>query len=509
MKKSLFVVLVVLLNLIIGCSHNRNLVALWSKSQKHSIAESIEKIINDADPNVNIGVKIVSLENNQSIFEKNSQRLFMPASTIKLITLAAALHYLGPSYRFTTSIFTDAFEHKRGTVKNIYLRGSGDPSLMDADLTHMAHELKQMGIKSVDGDLYIDDTIYDDVLWSRGIMWDDRNFGYSAPISGLNLNYNRVQIKTVPALDSLHLAHAIMNPMVKLYELKSEVLTKSKNESRMLTFVIEHADHRKEEWPSQNIEGLKTGDKIIVQGQTPINAAPHYSTLAVNDPSLLAGTFLKEQLEHLGITVHGNVIRAPTPARALLLTSFQSRSLSEALVDFTKISNNIANDSLIKAIAAAQDIRPATSSAGLKLVNDFLAKEVGIPSGSLVAADGAGVSRYSLVSPEQMVRLLTYSAHRFNLSAEFLAALPIAGQDGALTWRMKNDYQKGQVRAKTGTMTGISCIAGYFANDFGRFAFSIMINGFVGSSQKYTKMQDEILASMFITNDTQQVAKAK
>lgn len=509
MKKHICGILILLSSLIIGCSHNRNLVAQWSKSQRPSIAESIEKIINDSDPNINIGVKIVSLETNQSVFEKNSQRLFMPASTIKLITLAAALHYLGPSHRFTTSIFTDAFEHKKGQIKNLYLKGSGDPSLMDSDLTHMARELKQMGIKSVSGDLYVDDTIFDDLVWSRGIMWDDRNFGYSAPVSGLNLNYNRLQIKTVPAHDLSHLAHVIVTPMSKLYEVKSEALTKNKNESRALSFVVEHSDHRKEEWPTQNIEGLKTGDKIIVQGHIPIQAAPHYSTLAVNNPSILAGTFLKEQLEHLGIKVEGKVVRAAAPSEAFMLTSFQSRSLSEALVDFTKISNNIANDSLIKAIAASQGIQPATSSAGLKLVKDFLAQEVGIPSSSLVTADGAGVSRYSLISPEQMVRLLLYSAQRFNVSAEFLAALPIAGNDGALTWRMNNTYQKGQVRAKTGTMTGISCIAGYFANDVGRFAFSIMINGFVGSSQKYTKMQDDILATMFKPSDMQQVAKVK
>ncbi len=510
MKKPINIALLFLITLVMSCTHGKDqLNGAWSRGQKNSIAEAIERVINNTDPNVNIGVKISSLNNHETIFEKNAQRLFMPASTIKLVTLASALHYLGPSFRFETKVFTDAFDAEKKSVQNLYLKGSGDPSLMDYDLANLALELKQMGIKKINGQVFIDDQIFDDVLWGRGIMWDDRNAGYSAPVSGLNMNHNRLQIKTVPAHKSSLRAHAIVTPALSMFQVKSEALTKANNAGRLLSLTIEHADHRKEEWPSETKDGLKAGDKITINGQTPLNADPHYSLLAVNDPSMMTGTYFKEQLEHLGIEVSGKVTRAATPAVALLLTTFQSRSLSEALIDFTKISNNVANDSLIKAMAAVSGIKPASASAGLKLVNDFLAKEVGIPSGTLVAADGAGVSRYSLMSPDHMVRLLSYASDRFNLSPEFMAALPIGGMDGSLGRRMQNEYQKGNVRAKTGTMTGISCISGYFSNELGqRFAFAIMINGFVGSSQKYNKMQDDILAT-FVSPSEAQVTGAR
>ncbi len=488
-----------------SCTHGKDKFnGTWSRAEKNGIAEAIERVINSTDPDVNIGVKITSLSNNETIFEKNPQRLFMPASTIKLLTLASALHYLGPSFRFETKVLTDAFDAEKKSVQNLYLKGSGDPSLMDYDLANLALELKQMGIKKINGQVFIDDQIFDDVLWARGVMWDDRNAGYSAPVSGLNMNHNRIQIKTVPAHKASLRAHAIVTPALSLFQVKSEATTKANNAGRLLSLSIEHADHRKEEWPSENKEGLKAGDKITVNGQTPLNADPYYSLLAVNDPSMMAGTYFKEQLEHLGIEISGKVSRAATPTAALLLATFQSRSLSEALIDFTKISNNVANDSLVKAIAAVNGVKPASAAAGLKLMNDFLASEVGIPSNALVAADGAGVSRYSLMSPDHMVKLLTYAANRFNLSPEFMAALPIGGMDGSLGRRMKNDAQKGNVRAKTGTMTGISCMSGYFTNELGhRFAFSIMINGFVGSSQKYTKMQDDILATFVQPSEIQ------
>ncbi len=504
MRKLLAIVL--LLTLSFGCSHaEKNLV---SKRQKNTIATTIENLINNADPHVNIGVKITAVANNETIFEKNPHRLFMPASTIKLVTLAAALHYLGPYKRFETKVFTDEFDSKTKTVKNIYLKGSGDPSLMDYDLANLALELKQMGIKKVNGEIYFDDTIFDDMLWVRGAMWDDRVKGFSAPVSGLNLNYNRVDIKIVPAYEVAHPAHVLVRPSLSLFKIKAEAITKEANFGRLLTLSFEHPDQRKEEWPSDNLEGLKPGDTIVVSGQTPLNAGPYYSSIAVHNPSLMAASYFKEQLIAMGIKVSGALSRAATPEKALLLATFLSRPLSEALIDFTKISNNVANDSLIKAIAAADGVKPATASAGLKLVNDFLAKEVGIASGTLVTADGAGVSRYSLMSPDQLIRVLNYAAHRFTLSPEFMSALPIAGHDGLLSWRMRNHYQKANVRAKTGSMTGISCLAGYFVDEAGeRFAFSIMINGFAGNSQKYTKLQDDILAVMMTPKDAAVVKK--
>lgn len=507
MKRAIYFLAMIVTVFGAGCStHRAALPTSKAHLQGHRITRTVEDIINGIDPNINIGVRIQSLTSNKVIFEKNSGRHFVPASTIKIVTLASALYYLGPSYRFNTYLLTDSPVTPDGTIENLYLQGSGDPSLMDYDLLRLAQELSQRGIKKVVGNIYVDDQVFDDVLWARGDMWDDRGKGYAAPVCGLNLNYNRLQIKTVPSLQANGNATPLMQPKTNFVQVTSQV--QMKDGGRSLSVSIERGKDRSE-WPSTTNDGLRKGDKIIIDGTMSKNAEPFYSLLAVNDPGMMAATVLKEELEHLGVKVHGSIGRKPVPTPSVTLAKHESRSLAEALIDFTKISNNIANDALVKAIAAQAGVRPATFAAGLKLINDFLAKEVGIEANSLVTADGAGLSRYNLITPEQMVKVLNYAANHFHMGPEFIAALPIGGEDGNLRTRLTMEKMRGQIRAKSGTMSGLSNLAGYIIDENGeRYVFAIMINGFIGSAAPYISLQDKILAAM-VTDDQTQMANVK
>lgn len=513
-KVILSTTLIALCLLFFNCASTKHVGS--TSISKDRITREVEEIIKTTDKDVNLGIKIISLDDGKVVFERNAARHFVPASTMKLVTLAAALHYLGPSYRFETALFTDALDGESkntagATIKNIYLQGSGDPSLMDHDLMELASELKQRGVKHVSGTIYVDDQIFDDVLWSRGAMWDDRSRGFSAPICGLNFNYNRLLIKTVPGNRVGAKAFSIVKPHTSYIEVFGDALTRGETASHKLNYVVVNEKNQSRDWPSSTSDGLRRGDKVIVSGSIGKSSKPAYGLLAVNDPAIFAGTYLKDILETYGIKVEGNVARGKTPASARKLAVYQSRSLAEALIDFTKISNNIANDALVKAIAANASIKPATFSAGLKLIGDFLTDHVGINAASLIAADGAGASRYNLITPEQMVKLLSYAAKHFRMGPEFMAALPIGGEDGTLGGRMGAPNQRGQIRAKTGSLTGISALAGYLTGEDGnRYAFAIMVNGFVGSASKYLRMQEQILATMMRdTNQKQQLANVK
>lgn len=491
---------------ILSCSSMKASGRSTTKAAGHvSILSQVDNIIKQADPNINIGIKIVSLKDNKTIFERNSERHYMPASTIKLATIAAALYYLGPSYRFNTHILTDGFD-TNNSLKNIYLQGSGDPSLMDYDLRKLAFELRQMGIKRINGNIYIDDQIFDNILWYRGAMWDDRHS--AAPVCGLNINYNRVEIKTIAGHSSSAPAHALVRPCTKHIKVSSRAITKAEGAQRSLNLSVEH-EHKEKPWPSDSYEGLSLGDHVFINGQTTKNSPAHYSLLAMKDPAAFAGSYLQEQLELLGIKISGTVERKKTPPEAVKLATHQSRALSEAIIDFTKVSNNLPNQGLVKAIAAQSGMKPATFSGGLKLIADFLDKEVGISPQSMISADGAGESRYNLITPDQMVKLLKYAANHFTMGPEFMAAMPLAGLDGTLTNKFKAPHLRGNIRAKTGSLAGVSCLAGYFIGDRGdRFAFSIMVNGFVGSSVKYQLLQEEILATL-VQNRENQIARIK
>ena len=119
---------------------------------------------------------------------------------------------------------------------------------------------------------------------------------------------------------------------------------------------------------------------------------------------------------------------------------------------------------------------------------------MGIPKDSIITADGSGVSRYNLITPNQMLKILVYAANHFTMGPEFMAAMPLAGQDGTLEERLLP--HAGYIRAKTGTLTNVSGLAGYYLGAHNqRFAFSIFINGFTGATSKYAKLQDEILSA--------------
>lgn len=467
-----------------------------SSFEKGQIIKRIENTIKEGDPNINIGIKITSVDDDKVIYQKNSNRHFMPGSIAKLLTVASALHYLGPSYRFSTKIFTDGLLKEQGAIKNLYIVGSGDPSLLDKDLSIMALELKQLGIKKILGNIYVDDSIFDDTIWTKGAMWDDRKYGYSAPVSGLNINYNRLLIKTVPSLKIKETARTLYRPYCSYLTVGSNTKTKEKSKRKNISIHIEN--HRESNWPKNTNEGLKKGDHITVDGEIPIGSSPHYSLMAVHDPGLLAATYLHDQLKLLGIETKGYVKRSILPENAIELAKHTSRSLAEALIDFTKISNNIANDALIKAIAANEGNKPASFKEGLRLVNKFLREEVKISSRTFINADGSGASRYSLITPDHIIKLLNYAANRFQMFPEFLSTLPIGGKDGTLRTRLENNNIKGRVRAKTGSLSGVSNLAGYLTDEHGRdYCFVIMINGYVGSSYKYTRMQDQIIGSIF------------
>src|SRR5688572_24809341 len=114
--------------LLQSCSSVNKNVQPYSKDK---ISVAIDKALMETDPNMNVGISILDLSTGSLILDKNSDRYFMPASSQKVVTLAAALYYLSPSYRFKTSVFTDEFNHKDMSVKNLYLKGSGDPGLME------------------------------------------------------------------------------------------------------------------------------------------------------------------------------------------------------------------------------------------------------------------------------------------------------------------------------------------------------------------------------------------
>ncbi len=217
----------------------------------------------------------------------------------------------------------------------------------------------------------------------------------------------------------------------------------------------------------------------------------------MHDAPLYAGLLVREHLHRLQVEVAGTVRRGSVPPSAVLSARHASRELSASLIDFVKASNNHGMECLLKRIAANTTLQAGTWKNGVAAVKTFLAQQVGLDPSGLTVADGSGYSRYSFITPMQMVTLLSAMRRSFSTGPEFVAALPIGGMDGTLRNRMLPPELHGRVRAKTGTMTAVSSLVGYLNTDEQDvLTFAIMAEGFTGSAEVYRRLQDSLLLAL-------------
>lgn len=156
-----------------------------------NLVSAINSAIQNVDPNLNIGVAVKSMKYGDVLYTHNPHHPFVPASILKILTAEAALLYLGADYKFQTSIYTDASALSNGILRgNLYLVHSGDPTLTYYDLIELIDALKAQQITQIQGNIYVDTTAYDQVVYGPGWIGKDTRFCYGAPISASIINHN-------------------------------------------------------------------------------------------------------------------------------------------------------------------------------------------------------------------------------------------------------------------------------------------------------------------------------
>lgn len=428
-----------------------------------------------------VGLKVVSLPAGEVLFAKNPYHLFHPASTTKLFTAVAALRSLGTDYRFRTIVYADsAAEVTNGTLaSSVYLRGNGDPLLNTADLRDLADQIARQEVRTITADLVADDTCFDDLRLGTGWMWDDVEYDYSAPISGLTVNKNCVTVVVTPGRAVGDTVAVRLEPPTSYVQVRVAATT-GPSDSLSPSLRVER------EWVTrQNL--------IVVQGRLPLGSTERRVVRTVEDPTRYAAVLFRELLAERGVIIKGGIRLAPVPTGAREVAVHLSEPLTAAIQHMLKISDNLTAEHLIKTIGAHVSGPPGTADTGLRAVRRFLTETVGLDTLRYVLADGSGLSWYNLVSPSQVVDLLTQASQDSLVLPSLMAALPIAGQDGTLRSRMVNSPAQGRLSAKTGSLSGVSCLSGFVTTlDGERLVFSIMMNHFPGNTLAHRQAQDEI-----------------
>lgn len=437
-----------------------------------NLAAQINHAIQTVNPNAQVGITIKSMKLGDTLYTRNEKSLFVPASTLKIFTAEAALLYLGPEYKFPTRFVTDATGLRNGKiVGNVYLVNSGDPTLTYYDLADMMESLKAQNITEIQGNVYIDNTAYDQVTTGPGWLWKDKHSWYGAPISASIINHNSLSFQVQPTkpdnLAGIRNAH-YYNAVIE-------------NNPKYGTPQTCYIKLNKSAHSALSISGCISNGHNTLGGSSVITDVMQYDKL-----------LLQDLFKRAGIQVHGEFLAGVASNNLPELARHESKPVKKLISSMLKMSDNIIAGSLFKKIGALFTHRPGTWENGGTAVGQILSKNAALDLWRISLIDGSGLSRYNQVTPSQMMQLLDFAFHHSATNYSFISSLPIAGVDGTLKRRMRNIAWR--VRAKTGTMSGVVSLAGYaISADKEAFAFVIIINGNHGSVWQYRELEDKIM----------------
>lgn len=421
-------------------------------------------------------IKIVSLHTGDVFYEHDSKALMNPASNIKLLTSATALAILDSGYQFKTCILTDRYSSDSTMVGNVYLKGFGNPILSTADLDSLASIVHRSGILKIEGNIIADKSYFDDEYWGSGWMWDDESDPDAPYINALSVNGNCISVSiSIDPFDSTA-AMISLEPQTDFISIINRVTITS--DSVQIPLKIKRI----------------TTDKfntIMSEGEFPRWGGPITQKVSLRYPHLYTAQLFKESLDRVGILVKGEIIEGTTPYKTREITQY-SHSIKKVMNYLNKFSDNLSAENTLKILGSVMYGVPGTAANGLYVVKYYLST-IGIDTTKFSIVDGSGVSRYNLLTADQLVRLLAAVYKSRRIFPILYDALPIAGVDGTLTGRMNNTLAEGNLHAKTGTLNGVSCLSGYVRTlDSELLAFSIMMQNFLTSPENYRRAQDKI-----------------
>ena len=420
-------------------------------------------------------VQVSELGTGQVLMEANPDLALVPASTMKVLTSACALSSLGAEFCYTTSVFVDG--QKDSTVENLYIRGSGDPHFVTEDLFVLARMIKDKGLLEIRGSIFVDDSFF---MPSKPLD-ENEELGlrsYHAPYSALSLNFNSVKILTLPATSAGILARVTLDPSSQFVSLKSNVRTIEG--SRAAQVEINKTTEASER------------EHISVTGSIGMEAQVRGKYVNVSNPALYFGYTLKEFLQREGIKVNGSIKRSLTPPSVSPLCEYTSKPMGLIVYWLNKFSNNFMAEQICLTVGAKAFGAPGTREKGLEALKRFLVA-CGVKETSFSLSDASGLSRANKISASAMVKVLQTAVGDFSYGPEYLSSFAVSGVDGTLKEKFNEEGMRRRVRAKTGTLRGVSALAGFGVSREGKIlAFSVIVNsekpkGFIDQAEKITR----------------------
>lgn len=446
-----------------------------------TLAREIDRAIDTSDlTRARWGVFITSMKDGRVLYSRNGDKLFTPASNMKIYTTAVALDLLGADYRWRTSVYADKQPDAEGVIDgNLTLYGRGAPDLDNnskGGLVSLADQLYQHGVRQVHGNIIGDESFFRGELYGLGWQWNDLQWYFGAEPSALTVNENSVELTIAPANRVGSSATLALDRGANYFHLTNHTTTAERDATTTI--------------------GINRGlsdNELLVWGDFPIGGRAFRAFLSVPTPARWAAELFKEALIARGIKVEGEArsrdfrvaeSEQTDPQKMFEVAQEDSAALSEIVRHTNKESDNLYAELILRTLgkergASAPDPDPRKNrergddEAGTAVVRSWLERN-GVGADDLAIRDGSGLSRLDLVTPEATARLLV-AISRTNSATAFKDSLPVAGRDGTLGGRLVREA--GRVFAKTGTLTYDHSLSGYaVTTDREVLAFSIFCN---------------------------------
>lgn len=423
-------------------------------------ANSIGRTISQSGINKGaVSVSVKDVHTGKTVYSLNDKQPKSPASTLKIITYNASMDTLGNDYEFSTELY-------KSTNNDLYLKLSGDPYFTYRNLRGLFETAKSKNITEPKN-IYIDDYIFDDVEWGEGWQWDDDLNPLMPKFSSYNIDRNLLEIIIFPQTEGSapEIRTSVFYPVtfMNLATTGSNTNIKLARNNSISPDII-------------NVSGTvsrKTVKKI------PVNNPKRYFVLRCEDA-----------VRRNKINYYGKYTQKKMPGSGIYLVDKISHPISDLTDDILKNSSNFTAETLFKAAGAKFVNNTGSLGNSQKMLNAYFEK-IGLNSDSVKITDGSGVSKNNLVTADFMTEFLI----KVYNNEDFKTALPTSGE-GTLANRML--YFKDNLRAKTGTLSDISAIAGYITSRSGKtYAFDIMINSPKAKEQDMKSLEEYILRDIY------------
>jgi len=446
------------------------------------LRKQVEKIV-PPGKDLQAGIVVASMETGEILYDRNGDKLMIPASVAKVFTMYAALKKLKPTETFKTKVYTVGTLKEGKLSGDLFLKGGGDPSLVSERLWMLVNELVRSGIRSITGNIVADSSFFDDEKTPDSRPKYLKDQAYNAPIGALSFNFNTTTIYVKPgeAPGSPPVVYTDPeNAYIDVVNQGSTGKAGSKN-----SIQVSRTDYVKGD----------IGDTVLLRGSIPHDHKEMRFYKNIVNPALYTAHMFRTFWEQRGLKFTGNVVEGNVPAKARQILEFESPPLWQIVWGMNKFSNNFVADQILKKVGAEAWGPPGTREKGVTAMQDAL-EDIGINRKAYDFRDGSGLTRDTKVTPRQILTVLSASHRDFSIMPEALSSLGVAGEDGTVRNRFLNTTAESVLRAKTGTLDGVTALAGFVPSADGELlAFAIVLNDPKMKHGRMTSWADQVAVS--------------